>query len=428
VYLFGCNTLNVEPQHTISGEYARSYIREGHAPMDAAQLAHRLGLQRGESGRDRMRLVFNHVPVIYGFSSVAPLGPYAAGTLNRYFQGTGAGEVGKGRASARLLRAFAANRLAATSGMTAGDPLTAMRRDVCMFADDRMTVARRVDAIHQLLDRPTAEARILLERIEAFAATLDAATRRQPEVAAALARLAADTDARDRWLAFARDADQLDTREHMIDVAASLGWLTPAQRRDEMLQMVGGLLERKDIAATDVNLVCKANDDHSLDGALDRLQPQAARPDASGHSAVLACMGSSDARTRVLKALASPSDADVQVAQAYLRHRPIADKRELRVITQEVAAMTAPEAQARALDALARQYLSDRESVETLVHLYAKTRSWPVQNAIAGVLIRADRDSIPEAEVLPTLREYRLRTSAGSNMVDALIEHLQDSS
>jgi hypothetical protein len=428
VYLFGCNTLNDEPQHTISGEYARSYIREGHSPMDAAQLAHRLGLQRGESGRDRMRLVFNHVPVIYGFSSVAPLGPYAAGTLNRYFQGTGAGEVGKGRASARLLRAFAANRLAATSGMTAGDPLTAMRRDVCMFADDRMTVARRVDAIHQLLDRPTAEARILLERIEAFAATLDAATRRQPEVAAALARLAQDTDARDRWLAFARDADQLDTREHMINVAASLGWLTPAQRRDEMLQMVGGLLERKDIAATDVNLVCKANDDHSLDGALDRLQPQAARPDASGHSAVLACMGSSDARTRVLKALASPSDADVQVAQAYLRHRPIADKRELRVITQEVAAMTAPEAQARALDALARQYLSDRESVETLVHLYAKTRSWPVQNAIAGVLIRADRDSIPEAEVLPTLREYRLRTSAGSNMVDALIEHLQDSS
>lgn len=428
VYLFGCNTLNVEPQHTISGEYARSYVREGHAPMDAAQLARRLGLQRGESGRDRMRLVFNHVPVIYGFSSVAPLGPYAAGTLNRYFQSSGAAEVGKGRTSSRLLRAFSANRMAATSGMTADGPLTAMRRDVCMFADDRITVARRVDAIHQLLDRPTAEARILLDRIEAFDATLDAGTRAQPEVAAALSRLAADTDARDRWLAFARDADELDTQARMINVAAGLGWLTPGERRDELVQMVGRLLARKEVAATDVNLVCKMNEDHGLDGALDRVAPQASHPEASGPSAVLACMGSADARTRVLKALVSPSDADVQVAQAYLRHRPIADNRELRVITQEIAAMRAPEAQARALDALARQYLSDRESVDTLVHLYAKTRSWPVQNAIAGVLIRADRDSISDAEVLPTLREHRLRASPGGTMVDALIEHLQESS
>jgi hypothetical protein len=425
VYLFGCNTLNVDPQHTVSAEITRSFVREGRAPMDAAQLARRLGLQRGESGRDRMRLVFPNVPVIYGFASVAPLGPIAATKLNGYFQGAGASEVGKGHVSSRLLGAFSANRLVATRGMTPGDPLTAMRRDVCSFADDRMTDAQRIDAIHAMLRRPTAEARLLIDRIEEFAATLDADKRRQPEIVDALKRIDDDSEARDRWLAFARDADELQTRARMIDVAHDLGWLSPAQRRDELVAMLGTVMAHKDVAATDVNVACALNDKHELDGALDKFAGQV---DTTGRAAVLACMGSADARERVLKALVSPFDADVQVAQAYLRHRPIADNAELRVVTQSIAAMNAPEAQARALDVLARHYLSDRESVATLKQLFTKTRSWPVQNAIAGVLIRADRKSVSGSDLLPTLREYRLRSSPDSNMVNALIERLQDAS
>jgi hypothetical protein len=427
VYLFGCNTLNTEPQHTVSDEITRSFVREGHAPMDAAQLARRLGLQRGESGRDRMRLVFPNVPVIYGFSSVAPLGPFAASKLNRYFQSAGTSEVGKGRPSSRLLRQFADNHMVATRGMAAGDPLTAMRRDVCMFADDRMTDAQRVDAIHQLLRRPAAEVRMLLDRIEGFTTTLDDAKRAQPGVEAALKQVASDDDARERFLAFARDADELQTRVRLFDVAQRLGWLTAEARRDELVRMTGELLARKDVAATDVNVACQVNEHHELDGARDRLAAQAARVD-TGHAAVLACMGSSEARSRVLKALVSPSDADVQVAQAYLRRRPIADPAELRVLTSEIAGMNASEAQARALDVLAHHYLSDRESVHTLKDLFAKTRSWPVQNAIAGVLIRADRKTIDDPDLLATLREHRKKASPGSNMVDALIERLQESS
>ena len=91
--------------------------------------------------------------------------------------------------------------------------------------------------------------------------------------------------------------------------------------------------------------------------------------------------------------------------------------------------MSAPAAQARALDVLGRHYLSDRESVDTLKSLFTRTRSWPVQNAIAGVLIRADRKSISGPDLLPTLREYRLRASpGGDNMVNALIDRLQQAS
>src|SRR6478609_7348761 len=35
VYLFGCNTMNSQPQHTISGEVARSYLREGRSGEEA---------------------------------------------------------------------------------------------------------------------------------------------------------------------------------------------------------------------------------------------------------------------------------------------------------------------------------------------------------------------------------------------------------
>ena len=428
VYLFGCNTLNSAPQHTVSGEIARSLVREGHSPTSAAQLARTLEKRRGESSRDRMQLVFPSVPVIYGFSSVAPLGKFAASKLDRYFRSAGTSEVGSGRPSSRLLREFSANRMVATRGTSAADPLTATRRDVCMFTDDRMPDAQRVAGIHELLRRNTAEGRMMLGRIEAFNATLDEDTRRRPDVAEALRRIAQDVDARDRFLVFARTGDELDTRARMFRVAQQLGWLTEAQRRDELVRMTGELLARKDIAATDVNLVCALNEQRELDGALARLAPQAASPDAPGHAAVLACMGSDEARAPVLKALVGPSDADVQIAQTYLRSRPIADPAELRNVTRDIAAMSSPEAQARALDVLARHYLSDPQSVALLKTLYAGTRSPQVQIAIAGVLIRADRKSIADPELLHTLRDRRLKSSGGDTVLDGLIERLRESS
>lgn len=422
VYLFGCDTMNPQAQHTIGGEVARSYVREGRSAGEAARLAQLLRAERGESSRDRMRLVFKDVPVIYGFSSAAPLGPQAAVTLNQYFRTTGNGEVGKGRASGGLLRQFAPQGLVAARGMAEGDALAGLRRDICTFANDRLTPAQRLEAVHQILQRPVAESRLLLDRLEAFAGTLDPAARRQPEVAEVLARIGRDGEARDRYLAFARDADQPETRARMIGVAHAVGWLSPAQRRDELVQMFSEMMERKSIAGTEVGLACRLNKDGALDGALTRVSAPAA---GVGHAALLACMGDAQARPRALKGLVSADDAEVRIAQFYLRHRPITDSDELRAMTREIAGMDGAEAQARALDVLARHYLSDRESVETLKKLYAKTGAWPVQNAIAGVLIRADPKAAGGEDVLRTLREYRLKSLPEGNMVDALIERLQ---
>jgi hypothetical protein len=187
--------------------------------------------------------------------------------------------------------------------------------------------------------------------------------------------------------------------------------------------MFGDMLARKSVEGTDVGLACKLNKDGALDGSLDRLGGSARQ--SVGHSAILACMGNAEARTFALKGLVSPDDADVRVAQFYLRHRPITDVQELRAVTRAIAEMNGAQAQARALDVLARHYLSDRASVETLKDLYAKTPAWAVQNAIAGVLLRADPKAAANPEVLRTLREFRLKSLPEGNMVDALIERLQ---
>ena len=102
VYLFGCNTLKPEPRYTASAEILRGLVRSGHAAADAARVSALLGERHGESNRDRMRQIFRNVPVVYGFSSKAPLGRYAGPLLDRYFQSAPPGEAGGGRVSAKL--------------------------------------------------------------------------------------------------------------------------------------------------------------------------------------------------------------------------------------------------------------------------------------------------------------------------------------
>ncbi len=138
VYLFGCNTLNGEALRHASDDVARSLVRAGASRVEAERIGRTLSTRHGDSSRDRMRIIFKDVPVLYGFSSVAPLGPIAGGLLRRHLQSAGAAEVGTGRASGRLLAQFSAHAMVATSGITDRDPLASHRRDVCQFADDRV--------------------------------------------------------------------------------------------------------------------------------------------------------------------------------------------------------------------------------------------------------------------------------------------------
>jgi hypothetical protein len=425
VYLFGCNTLNPDALNSASAEAVRSLIRSGHSQADADRLAQVLSERHAGSNRDRMREIFKDVPVIYGFSSKAPLGRSAAPILERYFQAGGGGDIASGRPSAKLLSLFAPVSMTVASGSSDADSHAGYRRDVCHFADDRLSPEQKVGFVHELLGRDMAEVRMFLEHLEKYSSTLTGAVRRTEPVAKALAEIADDGSAREQYLAFARDADQPATRARMIALAERLGWLTASQRRIELIAMINDELTRKRVGSADVDLICTLNRNHELDDALGELGIVPATVQDAGHAGILACLGSADAHLRVLQALVGTNDEDVQIAQVYLRHRPIADVNELRLVAAGITRMSNSEAQVRALDTLARHQLSDRQSLDALTHLFPVAKSIDVQRAVAGILIRADLDMFAKPELVRALRQHRLKSSDGKDLIDVLIRRLQ---
>ena len=424
VYLFGCNTLDPRPLKSASPEIARSLVRSGYSQADAERLSSQLAQVHAESNRDHMRQVFKDVPVIYGFSSKAPLGPAAGAMLSRYFQSASGNEIGTGEASGRLLKLFAPSSMTVAAGLRDSDAQADYRRDVCHFADDRLSPAEKAAFVHQLLHREAAEARMFLGYIEKYIASLNDEARRTEDVSQALSAIAADQPAREKFLTFARDADDPAVRARMIAVARNLGWLSVSEQRAEWMAMIGEQLAQNAIRSADVDLACTLNRDGSL-GAYRDLRVSTASNGAVPQAAMLACLGNETAQARIVHALSSPRDEDVQMAQVYLRHRPLAGTQELRDLTLAVAHMPGSDAQVRALNTLAGYPLSDRKSMEELLSLFSATKMIEVQRAVAGILIRADLSAMAGVELLKRIRQSRLKSADGEDMIDVLIRRLQ---
>lgn len=420
VYLFGCNTLNPEPHSGATAEVVRSLVREGLPREQAERELKALAAAHGESSRDRMRQVFDGVPVIYGFSSSAPVGSVAGGVLDRYFRQSGERDIGRGQASRALLNAFSNFGLTAVPGLTRADPHWPTRQDMCQFADERRPVAAKLAFVQGLLQRHVGETRLYLDRIRRLRESLDASVRDDPLAAQVLESIARDEEARERVLAYARRADRPETRVAMFDLARDAGWLTEAQRGDELMAMLGELHARGDIGVPEVHLACRLNADRRLDGRLAGGAAPGQTAGGTAHAAMRACLGSAPDRAETLRALLSPLEAEVELAQAYLRHRPVEDVAELRRLTEGMAAMPPGAAQVRALEALGRHYVSDGEVLRTLVALYARTTSAAVQTAVAGILLRADRSALDAPELRRTLISLR-RDAGGEGTIDALI-------
>jgi len=214
----------------------------------------------------------------------------------------------------------------------------------------------------------------------------------------------------------------------MIELAVRLGWLTPEAKRAELIAMINDRLARPVIGAQDVGLVCTLNREHALDDTLAALASvPAERMRDIGHVGVLACLGNQAARGRMLQAITSVRDDDVQIAQLYLHHRPIVDVDELRVVAAGIARMDNPVAQVRALDTLARHRLSDEKSLSALTSLFPVAKSLDVQRAIAGILIRADYASLAKPDLVRALQTHRRKSSDGQDLIDILIRRLQAS-
>ena len=400
VYLFGCESLN--PDAT---KYSSSY---------------------GESGRDRMRRLFANVPVIYGFSGAAPVGPTAAAILSRYLGAGGGSELANGRPSSRLLAQFSANRMTYVSGIRDSDPRASQRREICQFYDDRQAAAQKLAFVHGLLRREAGETRVFLDRIEKLLASFGESERQASAFVKTMGDITRDRAARDRFMASAREARAAEVRSRMLMVAHGLGWLSAVELRAEQMRMAGDLVANASTGFAEVELMCSLNKGRELDLELHHSSLATLRPARTTHAAVLACLGSHEARSQVIGALDSSDDRDVQIAQAYLRHRPMTDA-ELRSVALGIARMTDSRAQIRALDTLGRHHISDREILEELARSYAQAKSVGVQRAIAEVFIRSDHKAIAKPQLMNLLRQHRLKSSQGEDLIDVLLRRLQAS-
>jgi hypothetical protein len=313
------------------------------------------------------------------------------------------------------------------AGLSDGDPHAGFRADVCHFSDDRLTDAQKIAFVHALLGRDMAEVRMFLDHIEHYAASLPIGERRTPETVAALAAIAQDRDARERYLEFARDADEPAVQLRMMELAEKLGWLTAAETEAEFLRMISDRMARDGIGAAEVDLVCSRPGSPTASATAKGLPTTAVRGGNVAHAAVLACLGAEERRAEVLRALTAGSGDDVAIAQVYLRYRPLAGADEQRRLAAAVTRMAPSDTQLRALDTLAAQRIADPESLTELARLYAQARSAATQRAIAGVLIRADYPLPMRAELARSLREHRLKSSTGDDVIDALIRRLQSS-
>jgi len=424
VYLFGCNTLKPEPRHNATEDIVRGLLRSGHSPADALKAAGLLGELHAGSNRDRMRHIFKDVPVIYGFSSLAPLGRTAGPLLDRYFQSAPVPEIGSGQVSDKLLGAFSRTALTVTPGLSDAEPQAAVRRDICRFIDNRLSDAQKVAFMHEVLRRDVAEVRMFLGHLERFASSIKPVQRSAGTTAAAFAAIAEDHAARGRYLEAARDAGESTVRMRMMALARNIGWLTPVQERAELVRTIADQIARDRVGRDEVDLACAGGRQDGSDPALHDLASGALKSGKMAPAAALACLGSTEAHARVMRAMTSANADDIAMAQVYLRHRPLADVGELRNIAAGIGRMPAADAQVAALETLSRQRLTDPESLREIARLYPVARSVQVQRAIANVLIRSDYRVLGQADLARSLKQYRIKSPDGSDVIDALIRVL----
>ena len=219
----------------------------------------------------------------------------------------------------------------AVAGLTAADPHTGFRRDMCTFADERSW---------------TTEKNRLHARGPASRRDRDAHASRPHRALCGLARPGAHGRRRRRprhslrSSATARRAiatsplratpTMASVQTRMMALARNLGWLTPAQEQAEFVHMLADRMARGSLGKNEVDLVCATPQQEDAGLAQQLLASGAARAGNVAHSAVLACLGNAEAHERTVRALTgcarrrSGDRAGLPAPAPARRRRPVA--------------------------------------------------------------------------------------------------------
>jgi hypothetical protein len=299
VFLLACNTLATKDQdRRTPADYLDVLLAHGFDRATAERVvAMRYG-PLGPSFRESLRRIFKDVPRLYGFSSVAPSGPYTAPLLHRYFRAKGdyrrwlEQAEPADRRNDELLAAFRGTGLVQTDGLTDAEPGSRDRDIVCRLYDEREPVAERLRTIQQVLTRPD---------FLGFLPTIQVFIDRHPpdsltgDQARILDDIRRSEAARDEVLGIVRELGPSTLQLDLAHTARHLGWLTDEDFRLLALAAAHALL-RRPLTSEVVDIMCEIPRHASLrdEFGSDDLSP-VLFANAEGIRLV-ACINPSDAR------------------------------------------------------------------------------------------------------------------------------------
>ena len=321
VFLLACNTLATKDEDLRSPEvYLQVLLNHG---FDRASAERVVAMRYGPLGpafRESLRRVFAGVPRVYGFSSVAPTGEYSGPMLQRYFRSVGdyrrfleqaQGSTAPNRA---LATAFAGTSLVQTTGLTASEPAAADRDVICTLYDEGQPVARRLEIIRDLMERPD---------FLAFVPTVQVFIDRHPtdRLQAAERKVFEDVQHNDRARRRVRElVAELDVSALQLELAhfaVHLGWMTRDELRTLAIAAARELLHRS-LTSEVVDIMC-ALPLHEFVGdqfGSDDL-PELLFRDPEGIR-LISCLSPVDARVNVR--LAAALDAEDPAAREWAAH------------------------------------------------------------------------------------------------------------
>jgi hypothetical protein len=210
------------------------------------------------------------VPLLYGFSSVAPSGPHTAPLLARYLHAKGdyrrwLERAQPGTPNAELLTAFRDTALVQTTGLTGGEPAAADRKVVCGLYDERESVENRLRIILGLMNRPDFLA--FLPTIQIFI-DRHPPERLSPAEAQVFDEIRHCDAARNEILRLVDELGESVLQLELAHTARHLGWLTQAEFSALALRTAHALM-RRPLPSEVVDIMCEIPRHQSLRNEFD---------------------------------------------------------------------------------------------------------------------------------------------------------------
>lgn len=247
VYLFGCNTLAGKEKDTRTPQqYLDVLVRDGVERADAERIvAARYG-PFGSSYRDRMERVFEGVPMIYGFSSIGPLGSHVKTSLSEYLSALGNLKVHLDSVNVRSdnstwMNVMKSYNRALGHGLTKNIPGYEIKTNSCSLSDDNKNLSERLSLATGMLER---EPMLYLPTVSSFINSKmehpEYSTRDENDLKQTRAQLTQLTSRGDLFDLFKRTADMEGvTASIKVDLLKSernLGWITTSEFGSQMRQ------------------------------------------------------------------------------------------------------------------------------------------------------------------------------------------------